>query len=299
MALVGHRPDAVTHRQGGRGQHQRQVCEKNSYGRQLARVQAPQYHETLFSQIYPGKQDSGSTYIPVLRALDRFLGFIPEQKQRTVLRSDAGFGGDANVDYALADHWHVLTKGKGGRRPGALAHRLPPAAWQPLGNARWVAQVSPPPVHVHPTQCLLLCWQTPSGKIKYATLVCSVLAWRLHEIVAHYDDRGQCETEIQADKGGLKMERRRKKQLAAQEALILLTDLAHNLLAWTSRWMFPATETLAGFGTTRLTEDVLCLPGRLLFHQDRLVEVQLNPRHPYASQVAAGLERLLAHFGHP
>jgi hypothetical protein len=253
----------------------------------------------LFSHVYPGKQDSGATYIPVLTALASFLRFPPEQKQRTVLRTDAGFGGDDNVDHALSAHWQVLTKGKGGRRPSALARRIPPADWRLLGNERWVARVSQPPAHVHPTQCLVLCWQTPSGKLKYATLVCSVLAWNLREIVAHYDDRGQCETEIQADKGGLKMERRRKKQLAAQEALILLTDLAHNLLAWTSRWMFPATDPLAGFGTTRLTEDVLCLPGRLLFHQDRLMEVQLNQRHPYASQVAAGLERLLAHFGHP
>ena len=117
-------------------------------------------------------------------------------------------------------------------------------------------------------------------------------------IIAHYDDRGACETEIQADKGGLKMERRRKKRLAAQEALILLTDVAHNLLAWVPRWMFPG-EPLAAFGTTRLVEDVLHLPGRLLFHGDRLAEVQLNQLHPYAEQVAAGLQRLLAHFGNP
>jgi hypothetical protein len=262
-------------------------------------VQAPQYHETLFSQVYPGKQDSGATYIPVLKALEDFLRLPVEQKQRTVLRTDSGFGGDDNVDYALSTHWQVLTKGKGGRRPSALARRIPSADWHALGQERWVAQVSQPPSHIHPTQCLVLCWQTPTGKIKYATLVCSVLAWNLREIVAHYDDRGQCETEIQADKGGLKMERRRKKRLAAQEAMILLTDLAHNLLAWTSRWMFPTTDPLADFGTTRLIEDVLCLPGRLIFQQNRLVEAQLNQRHPYANQVAAGLERLLAHFGHP
>jgi hypothetical protein len=75
------------------------------------------------------------------------------------------------------------------------------------------------------------------------------------DIIAYYDDRGACETEIQADKGGLKMERRRKKRLAAQEALILLTDVAHNLLAWVPQWMFP-DEPLATFGTIRLIEDV-------------------------------------------
>jgi hypothetical protein len=109
---------------------------------------------------------------------------------------------------------------------------------------------------------------------------------------------GACETEIQADKRGLQLERRHKKHLAAQEALILLTDLAHNLLAWTADWMFP-TGPLAHFGPLRLTKDVLTLPGRLFFEKHRLVEVQLNKRHLYTTAVADALERLLTHFAWP
>lgn len=118
------------------------------------------------------------------------------------------------------------------------------------------------------------------------------------EVIDHYDDRAACETEIQADKGGLKLTKRHKKQLAAQEALMLLIDLAHNLLAWSSTWMFvdgPLTE----LGTTRLIEDVLTIPGHLIFEDEHLVEVQLNELHPHAAQVAQGLERLSAYFGHP
>jgi hypothetical protein len=69
-----------------------------------------------------------------------------------------------------------------------------------------------------------------------------------------YDQRGACETQIQADKGGLKLTQRRKQCLPAQEALVLLTDLAHNLLAWTVHWM-ALEPPLAAFGTTRLIED--------------------------------------------
>lgn len=79
---------------------------------------------------------------------------------------------------------------------------------------------------------------------------------------------------------------------------MLLTDVAHNLLAWVPGWMFP-DEPLASFGTTRLIEDVFHLPGRLFFSGTRLTEVQLNRLHPYAEPVAAGLERLLARFGYP
>lgn len=271
---------------------------KNSYGRQLARVHAPQYHETLFSRLYPGKQDSGPTYIPILEALDPCLALTPAQKQRVILRSDSGFGSDANVDRALSESWQILGKGKGGRRPNAWARQIGAADWQALGQERWIARAPQPPTYVRPTQSLVLRWQTATGIVHYSTVVCSLTDWSMTEIIAAYDDRGACETEIQADKGGLKLERRRKKRLAAQEALILLTDLAHNLLAWVGPWMFSGTA-LAQFGPTRLTEDVFCLPGRLFFDQERLREVQLNERHPHAEAVKEGLEHLLAHFDHP
>ena len=272
---------------------------KNRYGRQLARVHAPQYHETLFSRVYPGKQESSPAYIPTLDALEAFLPLTSAQKQRAILRSDAGFGSDANINHALNAEWQVLTKNKGGRRPQAFARRIANEDWRPFGSERWVAQAVAPPTCDRPAECLVLRWLTSSGQVKHGVVVCSVTeAWTMEQIIAHYDDRGACETEIQADKGGLKLERRRKRRLASQEALVLLTDIAHNLLAWVPQWMFP-DEPLAAFGTTRLVEDVFHLPGRLFFHCERLTEVQLNRRHPHAEAVALGLEHLLSHFGNP
>jgi len=205
---------------------------KNRYGRQLARVNAPQYKETLFSRLYPGKQHSSPTYIPVLQALDQLLGFSQTQKRRTILRSDSGFGSDDNVDYALDRQWQVLTKGSGGRRPGSLARQILPQAWETLRpDDRWVARAVNPPTYVRSVQHLVLRWRTQEGKLKHSTIVCSVLDWSMAQVIEHYDDRGACETEIQADKGGLKLCKRRKKRAAAQEALVLLTDVAHNTLA--------------------------------------------------------------------
>ncbi|MEZ4767743.1 MAG: transposase [Caldilineales bacterium] len=136
----------------------------------------------------------------------------------------------------------------------------------------------------------------PADQVQH--YVCSVTEWTQTETIRRYDDRGACETEIQADKMGLKLERRRKKHLVAQEALVLLVDLAHNLLAWTCLWMaLPAP--LSSFGALRLVEDVFCMPGRLVFSQNRLVEVQLSQSHPYANAIADGLQHLLARFGDP
>jgi len=222
----------------------------------------------------------------------------PEQRQHTLLRSDSAFGCDYNLDYALDAGWQVLSKGYGGRRAVALAKKVRGDAWQDLEQDRWVAVADDAPTYVRPVQYLLLRWQTERGKLKHGSVICSVLEWCIPQIVAHYDDRGACETQIQADKGGLKMGKRRKMRLSAQEALILLTDVAHNTLAWASHWM-SLEQPLTTLGTTRLIEDVFTIPGRLTFSGEQLVEVQLNELHPYAEPVAAGLERLLDHFGHP
>lgn len=271
---------------------------KNSYGRQLARVHAPQYHETLLSQVYPGNKESSPVYVPTLDAMEKFLHLGVEQKQRTIWRTDAGFGSDANVNYALSHHWQVLTKNKGGRRPAAWAREVAPKDWVPMGSDRWVAYAVNPPLYASPMTCLVLRWPKQNGELKHSIVLCSIPTWTMAQVVEYYDDRGACETEIQSDKGALKLERRRKRRLAAQEALILLTDLAHNLLAWASGWMFP-NEPLATFGPTRLIEDVFHLPGRLYFCHDKLAEVHLNRLHPHAEAVAAGLERLMQRFGNP
>lgn len=193
----------------------------------------------------------------------------------------------------------MLTKGSGGRRPGAFARKILPDDWLTLRpDDRWVAQAVAPPTYERPVQHLVLRWRTQTQELKHSTVVCSVLAWSMAQVIDHYDDRGACETEIQADKGGLKLCKRRKRQATAQETLVLLTDVAHNALAWVSHWMFPE-GSLACFGPTRFIEDVLAIPGHLIFNQEQLVEVQLNKLHPYAAEVAVGLERLLNRFGYP
>lgn len=252
----------------------------------------------MFSQLYPGDRQSSPTYRPAIDTLERLFGWSKVQKQQTILRTDAGFGGDDNINYALAHDWQVLTKGHGGRRPAALHKQINAADWLLVGADKWVAPIPKAPIYTTPTQTLLLKWLTQHGQWKMATLVCSILEWSPAQVTAHYDDRALCETQIQTDKGGLKLCKRRKHTLPAQEVLVLLTDLAHNLLAWLPLWM-ALDKPYTTFGTTRLIEDVLAIPGELAFARDQLVEIRLNEHHPYAADVADGLRALLAHFGDP
>jgi hypothetical protein len=130
---------------------------------------------------------------------------------------------------------------------------------------------------------------------KYVLLVCSLLDLDLFEISHLYDERACMETEIQADKGGLLLPKRRKKQFEAQEALVLLTDLAHNILAW-SRDFWAAEAKIGDLGIYGIVNKIMMIPGKLTFEDGKLVKVRLQATHPLAKPVVSCLSRLLRDF---
>lgn len=271
---------------------------KNSYGRQVARVSAPLYHETLLSLLYPGSQSGLKTFKSTMRATQALLNPTREQRRQTILRTDAGLGTDENINWALSHDYQVLMKGFNGKRAKAFARCIPAAAWHPVGAGRAVAIVPNAPRYARRTQTLLLRWTNPSAQPRYATLVHSLLDREWVTLPDLFDGRGAMESEIKADKGGLLMPKRRKKRLAAQEALILLTDVAHNLLAWAHDWMLGESRFRL-CGPYALVNDLLCIPGRVRFKGDKLQMVALRETHPYAAEMRACLVQLLEHFGNP
>jgi hypothetical protein len=110
-----------------------------------------------------------------------------------------------------------------------------------------------------------------------------------------YDDRARIEHAINADTGGLLLPRRRQKHLPAQEALVLLTDLAHHMLAWTRRF-WAAQPDIGDVGLSCILHEILTIPGKLLFHDRQLVRWRLKATHPLAKPVLACLARSLSEF---
>ena len=93
--------------------------------------------------------------------------------------------------------------------------------------------------------------------------------------MADYDDRGGAEIEqFRSDKGGLSMDARRKHDFVGQKAYILLTDLAHNMLADFYHQALVGTQ-FESFGLKRIVRDLLSIPGSLSFDRNRLVRVDL------------------------
>lgn len=114
--------------------------------------------------------------------------------------------------------------------------------------------------------------------------------------VSHlYDQRARIENELKADKAGLLLPRRRKKHWHAQQALVLLTHLAHNILAGTRRFWAPE-PVLGDVGISCIVNEILPLPGKLSFDERALVKLRLQVTHPLAKPVLSGLSRMLGAF---
>ena len=83
---------------------------------------------------------------------------------------------------------------------------------------------------------------------------------------------------------------RRKRRLHGQLGYILLTDLAHNLLA---HFHFHALRhsPFESFGPKRILRDLLAMPGNLVFDGDELVRIELISQMKTAHDLLICLER--------
>lgn len=72
--------------------------------------------------------------------------------------------------------------------------------------------------------------------------------------------------------------------------MILLTDLAHNLLADFQRRAL-LDSPFAEWGLKRIVRDLLAVPGRLHFRSGQLKRIELLASHPYADDLILCLER--------
>lgn len=269
-----------------------------AFGRQLARMNVPTYHETLYSWLYPGNQQAVSMLKPAVKLVQDYLHLSPEQRQRTIIRSDASIGTDGNINWLLWSGYQVLMKGFSANRAKRLVKQLQPDDWvEDAQRSRWIAWAVNPPRFGRRINVFCLRWLNKKG-IRHGTLLSTLLDLPMLPTLRAYDGRGAMEVEIRADKQGLHLTKRRKGRLPAQEALILMTDTAHNLLSWIHHWVLEGTS-FEKFGTKRMVDELLCIPGRIELKGQRLSKVALRSSHPYAQEMCVILKNLLKWFGNP
>jgi hypothetical protein len=111
--------------------------------------------------------------------------------------------------------------------------------------------------------------------------------------VIFYDQRGGgVETSFTGDKQGLGIGKRNKKRFEAQQMLMLLGSLAHNVIIWARGWL--ASPALQHYGMLRMVRDVFHISGFLLIDaRGQVVQIVLNQAAPLASALVDPMRKLL------
>lgn len=270
--------------------------ERNSTGRQLLRVIAPQYKEILFEKLYPGNTLSCEVLKESIRELERILRLAeePKKRRRTLLRIDGGFGTDANLNWLCWRGYEFIAKGYGGKRAKKLASSVAEDGWeQGPTKSQQLGVPASPHRYARKSKTVLRRWVDEKGKPHQDYLVCSLFWLDAPQVAKLYDGRAGMESDIKGDKRGLGIEKRRKKSFHAQEALVLLAQLSHNLLVYFKRWFLKGTGA-EKLGVERLVREVLAMVGEVrVARMSGKVCLKLPYHHPWAKAVAAGIE---AHY---
>ncbi len=215
------------------------------------------------------------------------LDLVAQQRQRVVWRIDGGGGSDEHIRWLLSRGYHLMIKGASNRRAEALARQI--SRWDSYRDV-WLGQIEAPVDFGREVQVIVKKRATKSG-FCHSYYVSTLKMPSKGTLMAKYDDRGGAEVEqFRNDKSGLHLAARRKRKLAAQQALILLTDLAHNLLSEFHHNALVGSK-FEGFGPKRMVRDLLAIPGKLEFDGTQLKSIALLEAHPNARDMLKCLER--------
>jgi hypothetical protein len=282
--------------------------QKNRRGRQLGRVIATLYGEILVDRLYGGKRQLDHSLSELVQAAADVLDLTEQQRPHTILRVDAGGGTDPDINWMLEQGYQVLVKVKNWKRAHKLAQSV--MVWYPDPKlaGREVGWVESPFAYAHPTHQMALRTRKKTGQWSYHVLVFTLshdqLFWLARQPVLNsptpqqvllaalhaYDLRsGGIETSNKGSKQGLGLTKRNKRLFFAQEMLVLLAQLAYNLISWTRAVLTTAAPLFKGFGMLRMVRDVFHIPGHIdLDAQGHLIQISLRATHPYAAAFTLG-----------
>ena len=256
------------------------------------RVSAPSYGEIIFSKLHPGNTNSCEVLKQTMNEVERVLGSSPHKRQRTLIRLDGGFGTDENIEWLCSCGYQFVVKGYGGGRAGKLARSVVEDAWHEgptTGQLLAIPTQEEAPPYSRKTKTVLRRWKDAKGKLYTDYLLSTLTDLTADQIAKLYDERAGMESGIKGDKRGLGIENRRKKSFHAQEALVLLAQLSHKLLAYFKEWLLGATDARK-LGMERLLREVLAMPAEARrTRRGTKLSLKVPELHPWAEALACGI----------
>jgi hypothetical protein len=289
--------------------------ERGRRGRQLGRVIAPTYAEVVTEALYAGNKQLTHTFQFLVEAAEQILHLECDESRRhdVLLRVDAGAGTEEQINWALNRGYHVLTKLKSHQRTQKLVRSVMTWYADPKVSGRSVGHVEQPYAFTQPTiQIAIRSTRERQGKPVTTTRVLvtdlserqvvtiagetckeSPTSEQVALAVAHaYDQRGGgVETENRQDKQGLGLTKRNKKKFAAQEMLVLLAELAHNVLIWVRQELAQEEPRCQELGIQRLVRDLFQIPAKLSHIPfSRRYRLTLSRDHPLSRRLVRPLQ---------
>src|SRR6266699_1699689 len=238
--------------------------QRNRRGRQLGRVLASHYQEIVVDRLFDGKTQLTRALQALLLAAEETLQLDENKRRRTIVRVDAGGGSLDDVNWLLARSYLVHCKDYSGQQAKRLAKSV--QEWfvdphQPEREFGWVTEAAD--AYVHPVNRIAVRCRQQDGTFAHGVLISALsaqqvltltgqsLCWLedpaavLLAYVTFYDQRGGgVETSFKGDKQGLGIGKRSKKRFEAQQMLMLLGSLAHNVIVWARHWLATSPSKL-------------------------------------------------------
>jgi hypothetical protein len=284
------------------------------YGRQMGRVVAARYEEVVTDRVYPGNLQLRDCLPHLVEATEKTLELDEAKRARTVLRMDAGGGSFNSINYLLKRGYHVHGKDYSAKRAANLSKYVRQWVDDPRHPDRqlgWVEAGSPG--YVREVHRLVMRWRKRNGQVCHHLLLSTLepadvmqLMEQPVELISNpeavavayarlYDERGgTVEIELKESKQGIGVTKRNKKRYAAQQMVMLLGTLAHNVVLWAKQWLMADAPKLKRYGVVRIVRDVLQVSGFLeLEATGGIKRIVLNKASALARHCAKSLRILL------
>ena len=283
-------------------------------GRQLGRVLATLYQEIPVDQLFAGNIYLRTALQPLISATEQTMDLDESKRTRTIVRIDAGGGSVDDINWVLQRGYQVHAKDYSGERASVLTKSV--SAWvdDPRLPDRQLGYVTVEATeYVRPVRRLAARCRRKDGQWAVGVIISSltpedVLALTsmppdklsddqavLCAYVYFYDQRGGgVETAIKEDKQGLGITKRNKKRFEAQQMVMLLGVLAHNILIRERRWLAAKQPKLMSYGILRLVRDVFHMSGFVVCDPaGHIRQILLNQAAPLVKELVAAWRELL------
>jgi hypothetical protein len=206
-----------------------------------------------------------------------------EKRSRTVLRIDAGGGSLNDVNWLLGRGYQIHSKDCSLQRAAGIAPTVKEWFADPLHPGRQVGWATCGS-HDYERQVrrLIVRWKKKNGQECFAALLSTLTPRQVVELLGQspklhhdrqtvalayaylYDKRGgTIEIEFKEDKQGFGLTKRNKKRYEAQQMIVLLSALAHNVIMWSREWLSQKSTKVRKSGVLRMVRDVFTVSGFL------------------------------------